>query len=181
MLMVVFGAGASYDSAPSRPPNRFPISAIPERPPLANQLFDDRPIFNHAISHLHKCKPIVPYLQGPNVIVEQVLERLQTEADRYSERHRQFAAIRYYLQFILWECVNQWKKKVPGGASNYIAFLDQLESRRERQESICLVTFNYDTMLEDALQLVGVNIRNLEDYIAGNRYKPEFHFWPSGV
>ena len=96
-------------------------------------------------------------------------------------RHRQFAAIRYYLQFILWECVNQWKKKVPGGASNYIAFLDQLESRRERQESICLVTFNYDTMLEDALQLVGVNIRNLEDYIAGNRYKPEFPFWPSGV
>jgi len=36
-LMVIFGAGASYDSNPERP-----IGIYPSRPPLANELFEDR-------------------------------------------------------------------------------------------------------------------------------------------
>jgi hypothetical protein len=40
MLMVVFGAGASYDSIPSRVPSG--AIKLEERLPLADELFDDR-------------------------------------------------------------------------------------------------------------------------------------------
>ena len=39
MLMVVFGAGASYDSVPAHP-----VGVEDIRPPLAKDLFQDRPI-----------------------------------------------------------------------------------------------------------------------------------------
>src|SRR5271156_5127550 len=53
MLLVIFGAGASYDSAPTYPPG----TSIPagdvlngfHRPPLANELFANRPVFAEAI------------------------------------------------------------------------------------------------------------------------------------
>jgi hypothetical protein len=54
MLLVIFGAGASYDSIPTYPPgthiptgdtlNKF------HRPPLANELFENRPVFAEAIT-----------------------------------------------------------------------------------------------------------------------------------
>jgi len=36
---------------------------------------------------------------------------------------------------------------------------------------VCLVTFNYDRMLEEALPTVGIEIRELSDYIASDNYK----------
>lgn len=50
MLLVIFGAGASYDSVPHIPPPPNPGDYIHERedvakndrPPLPNQLFEDR-------------------------------------------------------------------------------------------------------------------------------------------
>jgi hypothetical protein len=50
MLMVILGAGASYDSVPSRPLCEHIGSA--ERLPLANELFDDRELFVKAMIHL---------------------------------------------------------------------------------------------------------------------------------
>jgi hypothetical protein len=36
---------------------------------------------------------------------------------------------------------------------------------------VCIVTFNYDTMLEAALPTVGLNIRSIGDYVAGTKHK----------
>ena len=68
MLLVIFGAGASYDSIPTYPPgthiptgdtlNKF------HRPPLANELFENRPVFAEAITYLPECAPIVPRLRS---------------------------------------------------------------------------------------------------------------------
>ena len=176
MLMVVFGAGASYDSVPAIPPGHEPLQhARPRyhsnRPPLAKELFDDRPLFNEAVRNCQKCQPIIPYLQGSSVQVEQELEKMQSVADQYPQRYRQLAAVRYYLHSMLLACVEKWNAEAPGGVTNYKTFLDQLEEFRDPQESICLVTFNYDTMLEDALSVLGVNIRTITDYTAGHRYK----------
>jgi hypothetical protein len=42
MIMVIFGAGASYDSVPSRPPRGLNARQfLPNRPPLASELFLD--------------------------------------------------------------------------------------------------------------------------------------------
>ncbi len=171
MLMVVFGAGATYDSVPSYRPKSSSSTVEEKRPPLANELFENRPLFIEAMSRFPKCLPIVPYLQKQNVEIEQVLEGLQAEAETDSERYRQLAAIRYYLHFMLWECERDWKD-VTKGVTNYKTLLDQIRHWREpKKERVCLVTFNYDRMLEEVLPTVGVNIRGLPDYIASDDYQ----------
>lgn len=172
MLLVIFGAGASCDSFPSRKPKSAGQPLL-DRPPLAKELFEDRPMFVKAMTHFHQCQPIIPYLQQipKGQSVEQVLENLQQEADEYPVRHTQLAAIRYYLHFMLWECEYRWRD-VTKGITNYKTLLDQIERWRSKAgERVCLVTFNYERMLEDALPTVGIEIRNLTDYIANENYK----------
>lgn len=172
MLMVIFGAGASYDCVSSRPPTNWPPEHHPYRLPLANQLFDDRGIFNKWINNFPKCKPIIPYLReaSQNGLVERELEKLQAQGVDYPDRYRQIAAVQFYLQCILWECEVGLKKDPGWSVTNYVTLLDQIESWR-KTEPVCLTTFNYDTMLENALRHVGVNINGLQDYISSENYK----------
>jgi hypothetical protein len=129
MLLVIFGAGASYDSIPSRPPDHF--VGLESRPPLADELFADRPFFVGAMKDFPKCQPIIPYLQQrkPNQTVEHVLEGLQVESIKRPERARQLAAVKWYLHFMLWECERQWDE-VAKGITNYKTLLDQIEQCR---------------------------------------------------
>lgn len=61
VLLVVLGAGASYDSVN---PNDFGSqSDAAYRPPLAKELFDPRPAFGVAVSHYPACRPLVAYLR----------------------------------------------------------------------------------------------------------------------
>ena len=171
MLMVVFGAGASYDSVPSRPPKSYPPHILPERPPLANELFEDRGRFTEAMSRFRECQPIIPLLRNlKGNSVELVLEGLQEEAATYPEGFRQLTAIRYYLHFMLWECVRFWNDHARG-ITNYKSLLDQIERQRKPQDRVYLVTFNYDTMLEADLPTVGVTINSIGAYIANHTYK----------
>jgi hypothetical protein len=171
MLMVVFGAGASYDSIDSKPPGApNPGWVIDEesRPPLAKELFGLRGLFADAMAHFEKLQPIVPILRhtgGKNV--ETVLRELQDEAGEYPERHSQLMAVRYYLHFMLWECERRWKPATKN-VTNYKALLDQINRRRKSDEVVYLVTFNYDTLLEDATPVVGLSITDLERYIFGS-------------
>lgn len=168
MLMVILGAGASYDSVPAYPPRE---KAIQDRPPLADELFENRPEFREAMSRFPDCQAIVPNLQRrpSGVSVERVLQELQAEASEYPVRHRQLAAIRYYLQYLLWGCQSRWKN-VAMGVTNYKSLLDQINRRRKPCERVCLVTFNYDTMIEEALASVGVSIKGVPDYVVSNDF-----------
>lgn len=71
MLMVVFGAGASFDSFPFVPPR--PDVQTPDRPPLAAELFSDRDQFNNVLRNYPDCQTIVPYLRRAGVSVEEEL------------------------------------------------------------------------------------------------------------
>jgi SIR2-like protein len=171
MLMVVFGAGASHDSIDVKPPGAdHPGWIIEEqfRPPLAKDLFAFTELFAKAMAMFEKLQPIVPILRrtgGKNV--ETVLRELQDEAEVYPERHCQLMAVRYYLHTALWECESKWKI-ASKNVTNYKALLDQINRWRRPDEAVCLVTFNYDTLLEDATPAVGLTIAKLEDYISGN-------------
>ena len=172
MLLVIFGAGASYDSAPSYHPKSLTASSYnDDRPPLANELFGNRPHFAEGMARFPKCQPVIPLLRhrDKDVSVEQVLEQLQTEAENYAEGYRQLAAIRYYLHFMIWECEHRWGR-IHTGVTNYKTLLDRIH-RRRLLEQVCLVTFNYDRMLEEALPTVGIKILNLSDYITSDDYK----------
>src|SRR6266404_7192809 len=145
MLTVIFGAGASYDSNPSRQPGKASVAAEAYRPPLANELFGDRELFSAAIARFERIHPIIPrlrHLEGGTV--EGELQRIQAEASADPERNCQLAAVRYYLQEMLWDCETQWRMEAKG-ISNYKSLLDRIRHRRHADEEIYLATFNYDT------------------------------------
>lgn len=174
MLLVIFGAGASYDSIDSKPPGSpNPGWLIDEefRPPLAEHLFGSRSVFSAAMLNFTRIQPIIPMLRntsGKNV--ETVLRELQDEAGAYPERHSQLMAVRYYLQNVLWQCGDHWKL-LSRGVTNYKALLDGINRWRKPYEAVCLVTFNYDTLLEDAMQVVGLTMDDINDYVRHPIYK----------
>src|SRR3972149_7928445 len=168
MLMVVFGAGASYDSVLSRPPWESSRERLHYRPPLANELFGTTDEYRDSITRFPKCKPILPRLQGvvrQGGSVEVELERLQEEADAGDwERYKQLAAVRYYLHYLLIDFIRNWDG-VTLGVTNYSALLDDIRHHRRDGEATCLGTFNYDTLLEAALAVFGLDIQGIGDYI----------------
>ena len=170
--MVVFGAGASYDSNPSAEPKIMALSDYEQtleaaRMPLANELFEDREMFDEKLSRYPRCHPIVPYLRSTNQ-VEQILQGFLNEASTDAIRYQQLAAIRYYLHDMIWECEDQLLN-FANNITNHITLLDQL--RQIEKDGICLVTFNYDRLIEHALRSVDVDIREIPDYISHNNYK----------
>src|SRR5829696_3559817 len=105
MLLVIVGAGASYDSVSTFPPDSSHHTYFSlredDRLPLANQLFafGSREEFARDAASFPQCRPIIPSLENSEggIAVEGVLQWLQDEADEYPERHRQLAAIRFSL------------------------------------------------------------------------------------
>jgi len=175
MLMVIFGAGASFDSSPT-----YPIGMAPPgsgdmgvhndyyRPPLAKDLFANRPMFIDAVESFPQCKTIVPRLRDPSVRSGQVsietrLQEIEKEAATYVRGKIELAAVRCYLQRAISECDRLWKGATKG-ITNYLSLLREIDRLRKNNEPVCLVTFNYDTLIEDALELLGHKINHMEDY-----------------
>lgn len=171
MLLTIIGAGASFDSSPSHPLTGLsqPIEA---RPPLANHLFDDRPLFADVLSAFPECHAIIPYLRKRKVgdSVERVLQRFRMEALEDPQRYKQLAAIRYYLQSMLWSCENQWMGMTKG-ITNQTTLIDQLRHLGKRGEQSPIVTFNYDTLIERSLGTVGLRFESIQDYVSHASWK----------
>ncbi len=94
------------------------------------------------------------------------MDRLQGEAEQHPMRRSQLTAIRFYLRDLLTICTEQWLQQC-SHITNYFGLLDQLQAWRERTtQPVCIVTFNYDLMLEDALPTIGVDTSTLKGYLA---------------
>jgi hypothetical protein len=173
--MVIFGAGASYDSSATYgmgagPPDATEIDAFNEyyRLPLAKDLFANRPLFIDAIDEFPQCKTIVPRLRNPDVIsgresIEALLQEIEKESHTYSRGQRELFAIRCYLQRAIALCEMKCQQTTRG-ITNHLRLLREIE--RTQTEPVCLVTFNYDTLLEVALGQLGQNFGRMEDYAA---------------
>ncbi len=48
--------------------------------------------------------------------------------------------------------------------SNYSTLLDYIRHHRKPDEKVVLVTFNYDRLLEKALEMMGVTLGNVDEY-----------------
>jgi len=172
MLMVIFGAGASFDSAQACRLNV--VGGVVQddglwyRPPLANGLFlDNHRSFGQLVEKYPKIRPIIPLLrERRDRNVEEVLESLQSEAREYPERLRQLASVRYYVRDLLYDCTNRWLEHT-FGVTNYVLLADQVLRWHQADQAICLVTFNYDLLLEFALTNFKFEIRE-PNYFLGS-------------
>ncbi len=125
-----------------------------------------------AMAQFPQCQAVIPDLQNSSKTdetIEQVLQRFQNED--HPLRRRQLAAVRFYLQSMISRCQEEWNPETRSG-TNYQALLSQIELTRAPEAQVCLVTFNYDTMLEDAISsTLRLRIQGLADYIDGQYYK----------
>jgi hypothetical protein len=174
MLLVIFGAGASYDSSPDRPPSDADNSFEDARPPIAAKLFGGR--FGKIARDYPPCQPLLPRLRAvasaKDGSIEATLERLRDESGRYPHLPRQLMALRYYLRDALRACSEPWYLET-NGQTNYALLLDRVERwRHQHDERVVLVTFNYDTVLEFACQAVipGFTSSTVEGYVAHPHY-----------
>ena len=178
MLLVIFGAGASYDSSRAFPPiapraanQNFGIAPVPPdegeawRPPLASELFhDDKHRFGDIVARYPRLHPILGRLREPHKgrSVEEELQSLQDEAEAYPEGKRQLLSVRYYLRDLLAEVTEHWLRRTR--LTNYAPLIDQILRFRTDSEPVCLVTFNYDLLLDRALTSFGYNPKSLDRY-----------------
>ena len=79
--------------------------------------------------------------------VEEMLGKLYEEAPVHGARYRQFAAIRFYLHAMMRECQREWWQ-TSRGVTNHVVLLDFIDRWLQGYERVCLVTFNYDLLIE---------------------------------
>jgi hypothetical protein len=176
MLLVIFGAGASYDSLPPDVMDDVTIGDIQNyRPPLATELFSARPSFGAVLDKYPECAVLVGELRGSinsGAPVEEELERLLERADEHPLLHRGLTALRFYLQEALWICGTKWRE-VSHGITNYGTFFLRLDEwRNRRDEQVCVVNFNYDLLADDALvSTLGVDLSSVEMFVADPQYQ----------
>lgn len=159
--MVVFGAGASFDSAPSSRP--ITATILGHRPPLADSLFDGREEFRSALNNYWQIQPIVPYLRERGTkSLEEVLQGLYENTEGHPHRSRQMMALRFYIRDVIAKCSKGWIKDIDG-VTNHKTLVDQILERPS--ERTLFVTFNYDELIENALLGLGFRTEYFEDYV----------------
>ena len=152
MLLVIIGAGASFDSYPEKrvPANRTDPRRLETehlRPPLAPDLFDTRPAFMELYEKYDMIGGLVHQLRRSRENLETDLEAIQDSVATDPTMQRDLLALRFYLQEAIYSVQNKWRA-VTAGVTNY-AFL-ALELRRWSEiagEPVRFVSFNYDYML----------------------------------
>jgi hypothetical protein len=182
MLLVVTGAGASFDSSLEVPPGSHhprvsPYRHSDTRLPLTDDLFaPDRPYSDNGASN-RRMQALVPELRRAienGTGLEAALGVVAERAARDPETRRQLSAMRHYLLDVVDTCQHGaaghtgWWKRTAG----ITAYTDLVEQVRQLTvdsgvEST-FVTFNYDTLLDEAARGSGlISPRCFDSYIDG--------------
>lgn len=144
MLLVVVGAGASFD-------NGVNTGTMP----LVGGLFDGRAFNRDALSEFHEAQPIVNRLRlaiekGENT-AEELLAKINDEAKVDLQRQKQLIALRLYLRRTIF-CANKEIIAQGGGITAYTTLITKLDTYvKNGREPVMIVDFNYDSLLENAM------------------------------
>src|SRR5438045_4423180 len=169
--MVIFGAGASFDLDRRTPAGPSGIVAPAARLPLARDLFDTA--FGRFSAKYPACKALLGPMRRASGAVESEFERLRDETARLPHIANQLAAARYYLRDLISDAQERWKRTQPDETSNYIDLVDAIERwRGPRNEQVHFVTFNYDTLLDEACTSVlagRLRPQSVDSYLGGDK------------
>lgn len=167
-LLVIFGAGASFDSV-AEP---APYADAGWRPPLAKQLFENRRSFGEVMQRFSDALPVIGELRSAvraGDAVEATLQRIRDRAGAFPPLERSLAALRFYLQEVVWRSGEVWSEGAHG-LTNYVQLAARIEEWRYSHEArVTYVTFNYDLLLERAC--TWLSFGDVADYIADGNTK----------
>lgn len=167
-LLVIFGAGASYDSV-AEPPD---YADRDWRPPLAKQLFDNRRSFGEVMQRFPDALPVIAEVRSAvrsGALVETALQELRNRAGSYPPLERSLAAVRFYLQEVIWRSGNIWGEGAHG-LTNYVELAARIEEWRYLNDArVLYVTFNYDLLLESAC--THLSFSKVSEYVADEKTK----------
>src|SRR5438105_9293566 len=148
MLLVICGAGASYDSD-----RRRSYEGPEGRLPLAKDLFSPR--FASIVAKFDAVQGIIGRLRQGSPSVEQTLEDLMEERTQYPHRTRQLLGATYCLRETIDRAQRSWMERCPDHVTNYVELVELIERwRSDHKERVAYITFNYDTLLEDSIHAV---------------------------
>ena len=170
----MFGAGASYDCVDVDLALDSARRGGLYRPPLTYDIFAPRPKFGEVLYSLPRLRGLVVELRK-RVSVGDALER---ELDRVQVRSEagdanasvQLMSLRFYLREVIEFCGRAWTEGAYG-ATNYAWLVERLDRwARDNSEAVTYVTFNYDTILEEAFAAeLRHSINVFSDYLAHPR------------
>lgn len=146
MLLVIFGAGASFDSAVGDP--------LHQPPPLAAHLVNAR--FFELTSEFPLSRPIIDRIRNRSgsgaTSLEAELARLSEDAAHRPDRRQQLVAFRFYLRRVITTSISRWVQWTQG-MTRYLTLVNELTDWQARTgERVLLATFNYDELLDMAVQ-----------------------------
>lgn len=197
-MVVILGAGASYDCVPSTIDRStlidskalVPISALPldeVRPPLTQHLAESRTLTNWAAARWQWARPVVSHLRGvlrtaPGhddyrtvLSLEEALRSFEGRSESISDRRRQMLAMRFYLRDLFKVCTDyMYSPELTGGVTNHVqllnAVLEWCGNGRRREAAV--ISFNYDLILERAVASVIIfDPLNFDHYLHHPRLK----------
>ncbi len=165
-LVVLVGAGASYDCTSNPPSETFDPLAASWRPPLVRGLFSDQfsktlaeyPLVQMAASEINAAMRAAD-ATGQSIAVEQFIRERYRDSSHESDR-KKFASIPWYLQEIIYEAGKSYTRNPD--------HLGLLVSAALRLPEVVFVTLNYDTILDRRLTAFD-QIASMGGYVAEHR------------
>lgn len=146
--MVIFGAGASFDSIYSYHNN---IEHFQWRPPLGNEIFTTRENFKGIFNAYPGVVSLLSYLNAIDDLEDFFQKRYDfTQSYKPKEFIAELINIQFCLQHLFYVISHE---NYDIGLSNYDILVNQaLEYAIAKNEDVLFVTFNYDLLLEFALK-----------------------------
>lgn len=184
VLLVVVGAGASYDCLGEVWQGSRQITVRPDvvrtasdvRPPLTKDLARPCLLYNELALRYPAARPLIDEIRerlgekgDATLTLEQALAEYQARRASDPAIGKHLMAMRFYLRDLIAEATKAaCCADMSGGLTNY-----QTLVRRCRRwamgddRHVCFVSFNYDTLLDQACQDVwGLRIKDLDSYTA---------------
>lgn len=195
VLLVVIGAGASFDSIPTwqlggegnpllEPAHLARRPFRDTKPPLTQDLAKAGPLVNWALDRWPQARPAVAHLRqvlgdsgwldadSQVVSLEAALGAFQSDGVIVPENLRSLLGFRFFLRDLIWASTDYtMSSQLTGGVTNYTSLLQHLALwAGSGDRAVVIVSFNYDLLLERAMESMwGFDPTHLESYLAHDR------------